>query len=98
MNKRRARADTSTANALSVKIELQADCYAGVWAHSTEDDGILEEGDIGYALNAAAKIGDDTLQKQMQGYVVPDSFTHGLKNAITARWTLQKLAAPFAKS
>ena len=77
MNKARARADTSTANALSVKTELQADCYAGVWAHSTEDDGLLEEGDVGAALNAAAKIGDDTLQKQTQGYVVPDSFTHG---------------------
>ncbi len=77
MSSQRARADTSTANALSVKIELQADCYAGVWAHSTEDDGLLEEGDVGAALNAAAKIGDDTLQKQTQGYVVPDSFTHG---------------------
>ena len=95
MNKERARADTSTANALSVKIELQADCYAGVWAHSTEDDGILEEGDIGYALNAAAKIGDDTLQKQMQGYVVPDSFTHGTSaqrvNAFKTGYQLGKM-------
>ena len=95
MNKRRARADTSTANALSVKIELQADCYAGVWAHSTEDDGILEEGDIGYALNAAAKIGDDTLQKQTQGYVVPDSFTHGTSaqrvNAFKTGYQLGKM-------
>ena len=87
--------DEFFANALSVKIELQADCYAGVWAHSTEDDGILEEGDIGYALNAAAKIGDDTLQKQMQGYVVPDSFTHGTSaqrvNAFKTGYQLGKM-------
>lgn len=67
----------SAANALSVKTELQADCYAGVWAYSTEQKGLLDSGDIDSALNAAAKIGDDTLQKQTQGYVVPDSFTHG---------------------
>ena len=95
MNKRRASADTSTANALSVKIELQADCYAGVWAHSTEDDGLLEEGDIGYALNAAAKIGDDTLQKRTHGYVVPDSFTHGTSaqrvNAFKTGYQLGKM-------
>lgn len=77
MNSERARLDNVSANALSVKIELQADCYAGVWAYSTEEQGIVEAGDIDSALNAAAKIGDDTLQKQTQGYVVPDSFTHG---------------------
>jgi hypothetical protein len=65
-------------NAMQVKVELQADCYAGVWAYHTQKDrGVLEEGDIEEALNAASQIGDDTLQKQAQGYVVPDAFTHG---------------------
>ena len=65
-------------NKLQVRVELQADCYAGVWAHY-EDKlfGSLEKGDIEEALNAASAIGDDTLQKQAQGYVVPDAFTHG---------------------
>lgn len=66
------------ANALQVAVELQADCYAGIWAHYMQKDkDALEEGDIQEALNAANAIGDDTLQKQAQGYVVPDSFTHG---------------------
>lgn len=66
------------ANATQVKVELQADCYAGVWAYHTQKTrAILEEGDIQEALNAASQIGDDTLQKQAQGYVVPDAFTHG---------------------
>jgi len=65
-------------NAVQVKVELQADCYAGVWAYHTQRErAILEEGDIEEALNAASQIGDDTLQKQSQGYVVPDAFTHG---------------------
>lgn len=65
-------------NALQVKVELQADCYAGVWAHHTQRErAVLEPGDIEEALNAASQIGDDTLQKQAQGYVVPDAFTHG---------------------
>jgi len=65
-------------NAVQVKVELQADCYAGVWAHHTQKDrAVLEEGDLEEALNAASQIGDDTLQKQAQGYVVPDAFTHG---------------------
>ncbi len=65
-------------NALQVKVELQADCYAGLWAyHSKKIFNSLEEGDIEEALNAASAIGDDTLQKRAQGYVVPDSFTHG---------------------
>lgn len=65
-------------NALQVKVELQADCYAGLWAHySKKNFNSLEEGDIQEALNAASAIGDDTLQKQAQGYVVPDAFTHG---------------------
>ena len=68
----------SDANAMQVKIELQADCYAGIWAHHAHKmKNILEEGDIDEALNAANVIGDDTLQKKAQGYVVPDSFTHG---------------------
>ncbi|MHB8100005.1 MAG: KPN_02809 family neutral zinc metallopeptidase [Sulfuricurvum sp.] len=66
------------ANATQVKVELQADCYAGVWAYHTQKTrAILEEGDIQEALNAASQIGDDTLQKKAQGYVVPDAFTHG---------------------
>jgi uncharacterized protein len=65
------------ANALSVRTELQADCFAGIWANRTDKQGYLETGDIDEALTAATAIGDDTLQKQGQGYVVPDSFTHG---------------------
>jgi uncharacterized protein len=65
-------------NKLSVALELQADFYAGVWAHHTQKmQNILEEGDIEEALRAANAIGDDKLQKQSQGYVVPDAFTHG---------------------
>ena len=67
----------AAANALSVRLELQADCFAGVWAHYTAQKGILEKGDVEEALNAAQQIGDDTLQKRMQGYVVPESFNHG---------------------
>ena len=74
------------ANALSVRVELQADCYAGIWAHyAARQKGFVEEGDIDEALNAASRIGDDTLQKQTQGYVVPDSFNHGT-SAQRARW------------
>jgi uncharacterized protein len=66
------------ANKLSVALELQADCYSGVWANNAQyQDLILEKGDLEEALNAANAIGDDTLQKEVQGYVVPDSFTHG---------------------
>lgn len=66
------------ANKLSVKVELQADCFAGVWANHTEKSKhILEKGDLEEALNAASNIGDDRLQKQMQGHVMPDTFTHG---------------------
>jgi hypothetical protein len=65
-------------NKLSVRLELQADFYAGVWAHYAHHDlGVIERGDIEEAMRAASAIGDDKLQKQMQGYVVPDSFTHG---------------------
>jgi len=66
------------ANQLQVRVELQADCYAGVWAHHAHKRfNILEQGDVEEALRAASAIGDDTLQKQAQGYVVPDAFTHG---------------------
>ena len=64
-------------NRLSVALELQADFYAGVWAHHTQKQNLLEEGDIEEALRAANAIGDDNLQKRSQGYVVPDAFTHG---------------------
>lgn len=64
-------------NKYSVRLELQADFFAGVWAHYEQGKGILEEGDIEEALNAANAIGDDRLQKEGQGYVVPESFTHG---------------------
>lgn len=65
-------------NAYSVKLELQADCYAGVWAYYADQQyHVLEAGDVEEALQAATAIGDDTLQKQAQGYAVPDSFTHG---------------------
>jgi predicted metalloprotease len=68
----------SEVNALSVKQELQADCFAGLWGnHANRSRQVLEQGDIEEALNAATAIGDDRLQKQAQGYVVPESFTHG---------------------
>ena len=65
-------------NAMDVKVELQADFYAGIWAHyAQKTKNILEEGDLEEAMNAAQAVGDDRIQKQSQGYVVPDSFTHG---------------------
>ena len=74
----RGRLSQAQMNALSVRVELQADCYAGVWAHhSQRGKGWLEAGDIDEALNAASHIGDDMLQRQAQGRVVPESFTHG---------------------
>ena len=75
----RGRGDSAQANALSVRVELQADCFAGVWAaRSQQENGWrLDPGDIETALNAASKIGDDTLQRKSQGMVVPESFTHG---------------------
>jgi len=62
---------------LSVKMELQADCFAGIWAHTTQQRGLLEQGDIESALGAASAVGDDRLQKMATGHVNPDSFTHG---------------------
>lgn len=74
----RQRASEAEANALSVRQELQADCFAGIWAHNADRSRqLLEAGDIEEGLNAAAAIGDDRLQKQSQGYVAPESFTHG---------------------
>jgi hypothetical protein len=74
----RQRGGEREANALSVKLELQADCLAGVWAfHAEKTRHILEEGDVEEALNAASAIGDDRLQQKARGYVTPDSFTHG---------------------
>jgi predicted metalloprotease len=71
----RGRAD---ANALSVRLELQADCFAGIWGHDAQAARqILEQGDVEEALNAATQIGDDTLQRRTQGTIVPESFTHG---------------------
>jgi uncharacterized protein len=73
----RGRASETQANALSVRQELQADCYAGVWGHYAAQSGMLEPGDAEEGLRAAAAIGDDRLQRQSQGRVVPESFTHG---------------------
>ncbi len=73
-------------NRLSVKMELQADCFAGLWAHHAHRARqVVEPGDIDEALNAASQIGDDRLQKQQRGYVTPDSFTHGT-SAQRVRW------------
>ena len=74
----RGRVSEAQMNAVSVRVELQADCLAGVWAHhSQKGKGWLEQGDIEEAMNAASQIGDDTLQRKSQGTVVPESFTHG---------------------
>ena len=73
-------------NQLSVRLELQADCFAGVWANRADRmHGILEAGDLEEALNAATAIGDDRLQRQSRGTVTPDSFTHGT-SAQRQRW------------
>ena len=82
----RGRVSQVAYNRLSVKLELQADCLAGVWAHHADQQRqILEQGDIEEAMNAAAKIGDDALQRAQTGQVVPDSFTHGT-SAQRQRW------------
>ncbi|MFO7685847.1 MAG: neutral zinc metallopeptidase [Desulfobacterales bacterium] len=85
----RSRVGESQANRLSVMLELQADCLAGVWAyHADRSRGILEQGDIEEALNAASAIGDDRLQQRSRGYVTPDSFTHG-SSAQRVHWFRQ---------
>ncbi|NIA00741.1 neutral zinc metallopeptidase [Massilia sp. CCM 8734] len=82
----RQRGTEKQANAMSVRLELQADCFAGVWAfHANQSRAILEQGDVDAALKAATAIGDDALQRQSQGHVVPDSFTHGTSEQ-RARW------------
>jgi predicted metalloprotease len=82
----RQRSNPTRANQLSVKLELQADCFAGVWAHHADRTRqVLEAGDVDEGLNAASAIGDDRLQKQSQGHVVPDSFTHG-SSTQRVRW------------
>lgn len=73
------------AEGLSVRLELQADCFAGIWAHASQNRGLLESGDLEEALNAAAAIGDDRLQKQATGTVQPESWTHG-SSAQRAKW------------
>ena len=74
----RGRVSEAQQNALSVRLELQADCLAGVWAHHADAQRqILEQGDVEEALNAASQIGDDALQRKSQGTIVPESFTHG---------------------
>jgi predicted metalloprotease len=86
MDQMRGRASQADANAMSVRLELQADCFAGVWAnHAQEARQILEQGDVEEAMNAAAKIGDDALQGSRGGAVVPESFTHGT-SAQRQRW------------
>ena len=86
VDKLRSSSTPTQNNALSVRVELQADCFAGVWAKNADKArSILESGDVETALNAATAIGDDALQKQAQGYVVPDSFTHGT-SAQRVRW------------
>jgi len=85
----RGRVSQSEYNDLSVKLELQADFLAGIWARKDHENfGSLEEGDIEEALQAANAIGDDTLQKQTQGRVVPDSFTHGT-SAQRKKWFMK---------
>jgi hypothetical protein len=83
---KRQQVSQAEGNELSVRLELQADCFAGVWAYHTEKQKkVLEQGDIEEAMNAAAAVGDDRLQKSAQGYVVPESFTHGT-SAQRAAW------------
>ncbi len=76
-NRERRRMGKVEANRMSVQVELQADCFAGVWGHYVEREGWLERGDLQEALVAATQIGDDAIQKRTQGYVVPESFSHG---------------------
>ena len=74
---RRVQGNSHGQDSASVHLELQADCFAGIWAHSTQQRGLLEKGDVESALGAAAAVGDDRLQKMATGHVAPDSFTHG---------------------
>ncbi|MCC0011899.1 MAG: zinc metallopeptidase [Rhodobiaceae bacterium] len=84
-NEMRQRLSKQDANEMSIRVELQADCFAGVWARYTAQKGILDEGDVEEALNAATQIGDDAIQRRTQGYVVPESFNHGTSQQ-RVRW------------
>ena len=98
VNELRSRASRSEANQLSVMMELQADCLAGIWAHRADKTRqILEAGDIEEGLNAASQIGDDRMQKRTQGHVVPDAFTHG-SSAQRVRWFRQGLESDSLQS
>ncbi len=93
LDAQRGRISEARMNALSVRLELQADCFAGVWAfHGNRMKQMLQQGDVEEALNAASQIGDDTLQRQSQGTVVPESFTHGT-SAQRVGWFKRGLAA-----
>jgi hypothetical protein len=93
VNQLRSRVSEAESNQLSVMMELQADCLAGVWAyHADRSRRILEEGDIEEGLNAASAIGDDRLQRKSRGYVTPDSFTHG-SSAQRVRWFQKGIAS-----
>jgi predicted metalloprotease len=88
MQMQQAAASRAEVNLLQVRVELQADCYAGVWAkRAQQKHDFLDPGDVDQALQTASAIGDDRLQKQAQGYVVPDAFTHGT-SAQRKRWFL----------
>jgi hypothetical protein len=93
----RSRGDERQSNALSVRLELQADCYAGVWGHYAQARGLLEPGDADEGLNAASAIGDDRLQKMSQGEVVPETFTHG-SSADRVRWLRRGLDSGMLES
>lgn len=93
VNALRGRISEAQQNQISVMTELQADCFAGVWAYNAnKTTNLLEDGDVEEGLNAAAAIGDDRLQKQAQGYVVPESFTHG-SSAQRVKWFRRGLEA-----
>jgi predicted metalloprotease len=79
------RLDERRRNQLSIRLELQADCYAGVWGHFAQKRNLLEPGDLEEGLRAAAAVGDDTIMKRTQGYVVPDAMNHGTAEQRT-RW------------
>jgi uncharacterized protein len=76
-NRRRPSMSQTEQNRMSIRVELQADCFAGIWGHYTAQRGLLERGDLEEALNAAQQIGDDTIQRRTQGFIVPESFNHG---------------------
>ncbi|HEY9839636.1 MAG: neutral zinc metallopeptidase [Candidatus Sericytochromatia bacterium] len=92
VQQQRAHSNKTQTNAMSVKLELQADCYAGVWGHYAEQQKLLEPGDLEGALTAASAIGDDNLQRRSQGYVVPESFTHG-SSAQRVKWFRQGMSS-----